>query len=120
MFGAEFGYDVMTFLRVGTMLVFIAAFAGIDGLLLLVAFAAVFVILVIVYRSPLLPVIVLGTSLTALCASVLAVVALARADVLVLNGQTQGILFILVIFNGEFAFLTGTRGHNRLLHSRLR
>ena len=51
----------------------------------------------IVYRSPLLPVIVLGTSLTALCASVLVVVALARADVLVLNGQTQGILFILVI-----------------------
>ena len=50
------------------------AFAGIDGLLLLVAFAAVFVILVIVYRSPLLPVIVLGTSLTALCASVLDVV----------------------------------------------
>ena len=74
-----------------------AAFAGIDGLLLLVAFAAVFVILVIVYRSPLLPLIVLGTSLTALCASVLVVVALARADVLVLNGQTQGILFILVI-----------------------
>ncbi|MEV1129816.1 MMPL family transporter [Agromyces sp. NPDC049794] len=74
-----------------------AAFAGIDGLLLLVAFAAVFIILVIVYRSPLLPVIVLGTSLTALTASVLVVVALARADVLVLNGQTQGILFILVI-----------------------
>ncbi len=73
------------------------AFAGIDGLLLLVAFAAVFVILVIVYRSPLLPVIVLGTSLTALCASVLTVVGLAQADILVLNGQTQGILFILVI-----------------------
>ena len=73
------------------------AFAGIDGLLLLVAFAAVFVILVIVYRSPLLPLIVLGTSLTALCASVLAVVALAQAGALVLNGQTQGILFILVI-----------------------
>lgn len=74
-----------------------AAFAGIDGLLLLVAFAAVFIILVVVYRSPLLPVIVLGTSLTALTASVLVVVALARADLLVLNGQTQGILFILVI-----------------------
>lgn len=73
------------------------AFAGIDGLLLIVAFAAVFVILVIVYRSPLLPLIVLGTSVTALCTSVLVVVALARADVLVLNGQTQGILFILVI-----------------------
>ena len=73
------------------------AFAGIDGLLLVVAFSAVFVILVIVYRSPLLPVIVLGTSLTALCASVLTVVALARAEVLMLNGQAQGILFILVI-----------------------
>ena len=56
-----------------------------------------FVILVIVYRSPLLPVIVLGTSLAALCASVLTVVALAQRGVLVLNGQTQGILFILVI-----------------------
>ncbi|WP_084003504.1 MMPL family transporter [Agromyces aureus] len=74
-----------------------AAFAGIDGLLLLVAFGAVFLILVIVYRSPLLPFIVLGTSLTALCTSVLVVVSLAKADVLVLNGQTQGILFILVI-----------------------
>ncbi|MET0726118.1 MAG: MMPL family transporter [Leifsonia sp.] len=73
------------------------AFAGIDGLLLIVAFSAVFLILVIVYRSPLLPLIVLGTSLSALCASVLTVVALARADVLLLNGQTQGILFILVI-----------------------
>lgn len=73
------------------------AFAGIDGILLLTALAAVLVILVIVYRSPLLPVIVLFTSLAALCASVLVVVALASADVLILTGQTQGILFILVI-----------------------
>lgn len=73
------------------------AFAGIDGLLLLVALGAVFVILVIVYRSPLLPVLVLFSSLSALCASILVVVQLARADVLLLSGQTQGILFILVI-----------------------
>lgn len=73
------------------------AFSGIDGLLLAVALAAVFIILVIVYRSPLLPVIVLLTSLTALCASVLVVVSLAAADVLPISGQTQGILFILVI-----------------------
>ncbi|MET0975106.1 MAG: MMPL family transporter [Leifsonia sp.] len=73
------------------------AFSGIDGILLGVALLAVFIILIIVYRSPLLPVIVLGTSLSALCASVLAVVSLARADILLLNGQTQGILFILVI-----------------------
>jgi RND superfamily putative drug exporter len=73
------------------------AFAGIDGLLLLVALAAVFVILVIVYRSPLLPVLVLFSSLSALCAAILVVVQLARAEILLLSGQTQGILFILVI-----------------------
>ncbi|WP_438855289.1 MMPL family transporter [Agromyces sp. M3QZ16-3] len=74
-----------------------AAFAGIDGLLLAVALLAVLVILVIVYRSPLLPIIVLFTSVTALTASVFTVVQLAKADLLLLSGQTQGILFILVI-----------------------
>jgi RND superfamily putative drug exporter len=74
-----------------------AAFAGIDGLLLAVALAAVLVILVVVYRSPLLPFIVLFTSMTALTASVFTVVQLANAGVLLLSGQTQGILFILVI-----------------------
>ena len=73
------------------------AFSGIDGILLLVALAVVFVILVIVYRSPLLPILVLLASMTALCAAVLLNVALARADVVTLNGQVQGILFILVI-----------------------
>ncbi|WP_082601042.1 MMPL family transporter [Agromyces sp. Root81] len=73
------------------------AFSGIDGILLLTALAAVLLILVIVYRSPLLPVIVLGTSMAALTVAVLATVALAKADVVLLTGQTQGILFILVI-----------------------
>ncbi|WP_231442576.1 MMPL family transporter [Brevibacterium zhoupengii] len=73
------------------------AFGGIDGILLLVALAVVFVILVIVYRSPLLPVLVLVSSLTALCAAVLINVALAREGIVTLNGQVQGILFILVI-----------------------
>lgn len=73
------------------------AFSGIDGILLLVALAVVFVILVIVYRSPLLPILVLLASMTALCAAVLVNVALARAGVVTLNGQVQGILFILVI-----------------------
>ncbi|HET6673230.1 MAG TPA: MMPL family transporter [Agromyces sp.] len=73
------------------------AFSGIDGLLLAVALAAVFIILVIVYRSPLLPLIVLFTSMSALCAAVFTVINLAAAEVLLLSGQTQGILFILVI-----------------------
>ncbi|KJC64092.1 MMPL family transporter [Agreia bicolorata] len=73
------------------------AFAGIDGILLLTALGAVFVILFIVYRSPLLPFLVLGTSLFALTTSLLTVWWLAKAGVFTLNGQVQGILFILVI-----------------------
>ena len=74
-----------------------AAFAGIDGLLLAVALVAVFIILIIVYRSFLLPMAVLATSLFALCAALLTVWWLAKWEVVLLSGQTQGILFILVI-----------------------
>lgn len=75
----------------------VQGFAGIDGLLLLVALAAVFVILIIVYRSFLLPIAVLSTSLFALTVALLTVWWLAKAEFLLLSGQTQGILFILVI-----------------------
>ncbi|MFY9713320.1 MAG: MMPL family transporter [Microbacterium sp.] len=75
----------------------VAGFAGIDGLLLGVALLAVLLILVLVYRSVLLPLVVLSTSLFALCVALLVVWWLAKAEVLLLSGQTQGILFILVI-----------------------
>ncbi|WP_394278768.1 MMPL family transporter [Microbacterium sp.] len=74
-----------------------AGFTGIDGLLLLVALGAVFIILIVVYRSPLLPLLVLMTSVFALCVALLTVWWLAKAEIFVLNGQVQGILFILVI-----------------------
>lgn len=75
----------------------VEAFGGIDGILLLVALVVVFVILVLVYRSPSLPFTVLFTSVFALAAAGLVVYQLAAAGVLVLNGQSQGILFILVV-----------------------
>ena len=75
----------------------VEGFLGIDGLLLGVALLAVFIILVIVYRSPLLPILVLLTSIFALCVALLTVWWLAYAGIVVLNGQVQGILFILVI-----------------------
>ncbi|TBW23917.1 hypothetical protein EZJ44_00970 [Arcanobacterium bovis] len=74
-----------------------SAFAGIDLTLLLVALTLVFVILLVVYRSLLLPVAVLFTAITALCGAVLVVYQLAKADVFTVNGQTQGILAILVV-----------------------
>ncbi len=75
----------------------VEAFGGIDGLLLAVALGAVFIILLLVYRSPLLPLLVLGTSVFALSAAILVVWWLAKAGIVQINGQVQGILFILVI-----------------------
>ena len=70
----------------------IGAFAGIDGLLLGVALLVVLVILLFVYRSILLPVAVLSTSLFALCAALLTIWWLAKWGILLLSGQTQGLL----------------------------
>lgn len=93
------------------------AFAGIDGLLLLVALAVVFVILLLVYRSPILPFIVLMTSMVALTAAILIVWNLANADIIKLNGQVQGILFILVIGAAtDYSLLYVARYREELLH----
>ncbi|WP_241680747.1 MMPL family transporter [Pseudactinotalea suaedae] len=75
----------------------VSAFGGIDGILLAVALVVVLVILVIVYRSPVLPFAVILTSVFALCLAALVIKPLAGNDVLQLNGQSQGILSILVI-----------------------
>lgn len=75
----------------------VKGFSGIDGLLLGVALLAVFIILIIVYRSLLLPVAVLTTSLMALTVALLTNWWLAKWGLFMLSGQTQGILFILVI-----------------------
>ena len=95
--GAPAGVDVHVTGPAGFTADLVAGFAGIDGLLLGVALLAVFVILILVYRSFLLPIAVLSTSLFALCVALLTVWWLAKAEILLLSGQTQGILFILVI-----------------------
>jgi RND superfamily putative drug exporter len=75
----------------------INAFGGIDGILLFVAVGAVFIILLLVYRSIVLPFLVLLTAIFALSAAILFVYILASHGVIKLNGQSQGILSILVI-----------------------
>ena len=74
-----------------------AAFAGIDGTLLFVALGVVLLILLIVYRSPLLPILVLMNSIAALSVAIMVVYELAKNDIVQVNGQVQGILSILVI-----------------------
>ncbi|MBK7722538.1 MAG: MMPL family transporter [Austwickia sp.] len=74
-----------------------AAFAGIDGLLLLVALGVVLVILLMVYRSPVLPFAVLLTAVFGLGAAGIVVYQVAKAGWITVSGQSQGILSILVV-----------------------
>lgn len=73
------------------------AFAGIDGLLLIVTLVVVLIILLVVYRSPVLPFVVLLTSIFGLSLAVLLIYPMADAGWIQLSGQSQGILFILVV-----------------------
>ncbi|MDT0472511.1 MMPL family transporter [Streptomyces sp. DSM 41014] len=73
------------------------AFAGIDGLLLAVALVAVLVILLLVYRSVLLPLVIILGAVFALGLACAIVYALADHDLVRVDGQVQGILSILVI-----------------------
>ncbi|GAA2448925.1 MMPL family transporter [Streptomyces macrosporus] len=73
------------------------AFAGIDGLLLAVALIVVLLILLLVYRSVLLPLAIILGSVFALSLACAIVYFLAKEDLVRVDGQVQGILFILVI-----------------------
>jgi RND superfamily putative drug exporter len=94
--GAPAGLTVLTTGPAGVIADLVKSFDGIDGLLILVAGAVVVLILVVVYRSPLLPFLVLISAVFALGVAAFVVYQLADHDVLKLNGQSQGILFILV------------------------
>ncbi|MBW4031873.1 MAG: MMPL family transporter [Acidobacteria bacterium] len=96
-----------------------AAFGGIDGILLLVALLAVFVILLVVYRSILLPILVLLTSTFALTGSILVVYYLAKANVITVTGQSQGILSILALGAAtDYSLLLVARYREALTHHR--
>jgi putative drug exporter of the RND superfamily len=91
------GVTVSTAGPAATIADLVTAFGGIDGTLLLVAGLAVLVILLVVYRSPVLPFFVLLTAGFALATASGVVYLLADADVVTLDGQGQGILSILVV-----------------------
>jgi RND superfamily putative drug exporter len=81
----------------GVLADFVTAFAGIDGILLFVALGVVFFILLVVYRSPILPIAVLMTAVFGLAVAAMVIYPLAKNDIIGLNGQSQGILSILVV-----------------------
>lgn len=75
----------------------VSAFAGIDGILLAVALTVVLIILLVVYRSPILPFAVLLTAVFGLAAAGWVVYQVADAGLITVSGQSQGILSILVV-----------------------
>jgi putative drug exporter of the RND superfamily len=92
-----------------------AAFAGIDGKLLYSTIIVVIVILLLTYRSPLLwllPVISAGVALT--CAQAVIYLLAKHAD-LTVNGQSAGILTVLVFGAGtDYALLLVARYREEL------
>ncbi|MFB7583914.1 MMPL family transporter [Streptomyces hydrogenans] len=91
------------------------AFAGIDGLLLVVALVTVLVILLLVYRSVLLPLLIIIGAVFALGLACAVVYVLADHDVVRVDGQVQGILSILVIGAAtDYALLLAARYREEL------
>ncbi|WP_062136880.1 MMPL family transporter [Demequina aestuarii] len=118
--GSESGSDLNGHLTggLGILADLLEAFAGIDGILLVVALVVVLVILLVVYRSPVLPLLVLSTAMIALTGAILGVYALADSGVITLNGQAQGIMFILVVgATTDYALLLVARYREELVRN---
>lgn len=95
----------------------IAIFGAIDTTLLGATALIVAIILIFVYRSPFIWVIPLLASVMALSAASAIVYVLAKNEVLVLNGQSQGILTVLVFGAGtDYALLMIARYREELHH----
>lgn len=93
------------------------SFGEIDTQLLGITFLVVGIILIVVYRSPVLWFIPLFASLIALSTSGAVVYLLAKNDIIDLDGQSQGILSVLVIGAAtDYALLLIARYREELHH----
>jgi len=102
---------------VGIFAEFAKAFAGIDSALLLTTLAVVAFILIVVYRSPVLWFIPLLSAIFSLTLASGLVYYLAYNDIIKLNGQSQGILSVLVLgATTDYALLLISRYREELRH----
>lgn len=94
-----------------------SAFGSIDTTLLLTTLIVVSIILILVYRSPLLWILPLFSAITALALGGTVVYFAAKANWLDLNGQSQGILSVLVLGAAtDYALLLIARYREELHH----
>jgi len=93
------------------------AFGSIDSTLITTTLLVVSLILIVVYRSPLLWILPLFTAVTALSLAGTIVYYLAKAGTIDLNGQSQGILSVLVLGAAtDYALLLIARYREELHH----
>jgi len=93
------------------------AFGGIDSTLLLLTLGIVALILIVVYRSPVLWIFPLMSALIAESLAGAVIYVLAKNDILTLDGQSQGILSVLVIGAAtDYAMLLIARYREELHH----
>jgi RND superfamily putative drug exporter len=90
-------------------------FAGVDGTLLFAALGVVIIILLFTYRSPVLWMLPIFSAVVALFTSEALIYFLAKYAGLTVNGQSQGILTVLVIGAGtDYALLLVARYREEL------
>ena len=93
------------------------AFGGIDSALLLTTLGVVAIILIVVYRSPVLWILPLFSSVIALSTAGGIVYLLAKDNAIDLSGQSQGILSVLVLGAAtDYALLLISRYREELHH----
>ncbi len=113
--GAPAGLQVYPAGPAGLLTAFISAFAGLDGTLLITAGLIVIVILLLVYRSPVLWFFPIFSAVLALGLSSMVIYFLAKNGTLTLTGQSQGILSVLVLGAGtDYALLLIARYREEL------
>jgi RND superfamily putative drug exporter len=101
--------------QAGLFLAFSDAFAGIDSTLLLAALGVVVIILLFVYRSPVLWIFPILSAVLALGLSSIVIYYLAKSGVVTLNGQSAGIMPVLVLGAGtDYALLLISRYREEL------
>ncbi|MFL6163133.1 MAG: MMPL family transporter [Jatrophihabitantaceae bacterium] len=99
----------------GLITAFFDAFSGLDSALLIAVFLVVVLILLIVYRSPILWMFPLISAFLALGMASMILYELAKHDVLTLTGQSQGIVSVLVLGAGtDYALLLISRYREEL------
>ncbi len=93
----------------------VEAFGGLDSTLLFAALGIVILILLVVYRSPILWLLPILSAVFALSTSMGLVYFLAKSDLITVNGQSQAILSILCIGAGtDYALLLIARYREEL------